>query len=455
MTRSPSADTDGPAAEEKTLEFGKHLAKGFWGLADKALPVLYGVGYVLLVIRVLPAEEFGAFVLIQELFLVISGLATGLALQPLLKFSAERSGDDRSIIGAAILLYTGFLLLSCLGLVALRGPLSALLNAPALRTLTIFIPAMVAASFFRNIALSLLQAQFLFSRVFWVDAVHFIGAPLLIVAFTRMQIFHSAFDLILINILSLSASSAAGLVMCRPLFSMTLRPHRDVFRKTWVYGTYSLGGVTSYLVYSKADTFLLSAFTGPVQVAVYNSAKVFVRVFEMATQVVQMFVLPAASKLSSAGDTRSLRTLTEKAMLFSTVGMLPVALLFIAFPGLLIAILYEGRYAEAAPLLQIFAVLTFVVPATAVGTNVLMGLGMAREGFILGLQMVSSSLVAYLLCVPWLGATGAALGYVAASALMAWLTVSKSNRAVPVTLRGVLGRGADIREFVVRRLSRY
>ena len=31
------------------MEFGKHIGTGLWGLADKALPVLYGLGFVVLV----------------------------------------------------------------------------------------------------------------------------------------------------------------------------------------------------------------------------------------------------------------------------------------------------------------------------------------------------------------------------------------------------------------------
>ena len=62
------------------MEFGKHIGKSLWGVADKALPVVYGFGYVILVIRVLPEEEFGNFVLLQEIFLILSGLATAVAL---------------------------------------------------------------------------------------------------------------------------------------------------------------------------------------------------------------------------------------------------------------------------------------------------------------------------------------------------------------------------------------
>jgi hypothetical protein len=85
------------------MEFGKHITKSLWGLADKALPVAYGIGYVYLVIRVLPEEEFGNFVLLQEIFLILSGLATALALQPMLKFASEDGEDSSSIIIVGVL----------------------------------------------------------------------------------------------------------------------------------------------------------------------------------------------------------------------------------------------------------------------------------------------------------------------------------------------------------------
>ena len=79
------------------MEFGRYLAKGIWGLADKALPVVYGLGYIYLVIRVLPEEEFGNWVLLQEVFLLISGLATAFALNPLLKYAAAPAHAANSL----------------------------------------------------------------------------------------------------------------------------------------------------------------------------------------------------------------------------------------------------------------------------------------------------------------------------------------------------------------------
>ncbi len=435
------------------MELGKHLSKGIWGLADKALPVIYGLGYVFLVIRVLPEEEFGNFVLLQEIFLIISGLATAFALQPLLKYAAEEGADIASAVSIAFWFNLAFVAMSAALVVALSAPAGMVLHSPSLSPLLVYVPAMLGASFIRNFTLTLLQARFRIREVFWVDAAHFIGAPFLVWVYSRMHLFDSAMDLIIINVISLGASSIVGLVLAWPLIRWRMRPAAEDRKKMWEYGTYSLGGIASYLVYSKADTFILAAFMGPLQVAVYNSAKVFTRVFDMITQVVQMFVLPAVSRLSSQGDHTRLKALVEKAILFSTVLMIPVLVLFVLGPELLVRVLYNGRYAGAIPILQIFALLSLVFPLLAVGSNTLMGLGHARVNFVLGLKMLAVSIAAYLLFIPLFADIGAAIGLVVASYVMAWMTTARLSREVPLSLHGVLHRGNDIMMFIRQRLS--
>lgn len=434
------------------MEFGKHLAKGIWGLADKALPVVYGIGYVWLVIRVLPEEEFGNFVLVQEVFLVISGFATAFALQPLLKFSSEENARTEGIVSASLVLNALFVACASLVVLGCSIPAGKILNSPSLTPLLLYVPAMLAASFFRNFTLTLLQAQFRVQEVFWMDAVHFVGAPFLVWVMSRLHMFDSALDLVTVNLVSLSASSLAGLWFARKLLHFSIRPPMSAVRQVWDYGKYSLGGVVSSLFATKADSFILSAFTGPVQVAVYNSAKVFVRVYEMAAQVVQMFILPAASRLSSQGGDASLRALTEKAILFLTIGLLPVTVLFLGLPQILVAFLYQGRYEGAVPILRIFSMLTFFLPLGAVGVNVLMGLGQARLTFVLGIQILVVSLIAFLVCIPPGGPLGAGLGYLIATVLTAGLTWRALRRHVPLTLSGILRRTNDIHGFLRSRL---
>jgi O-antigen/teichoic acid export membrane protein len=434
------------------VELGKHLGKGIWGLADKGLPVFYGVAFVVLVIRVLPEVEFGNFVLVQEIFLVISGLAQGFALQPLLKFAAEENPERSDIVSAGFMLNTVFTLLCALLIAVMREPLSSILNSPMLAPLLLYVPAMLIASLMRNFTLVLLQTRFMIKEIFWIDAVHFLGAPILVYSVSKM--FDTALDLIVINIISLSASSILGVVLSRSMLSIRLRVDSTDVRRLWDYGRYSLGGIVSYLFSTKSDSFILSAFTGPVQVAVYNSVKVFVRVYDMATQVVQMFVFPAVSRFSSKGDFKTLKVLIEKAILFSTVGMLPVFILFVGLASPLVYIVYQGRYEEAIPMLQLFAVLSLIVPVTAVATNTLLGLGQARVGFVISVLTFVASVFLYLVFIPLWEAIGATIGYVLSSIVLAWLATYHMNRFVPISLREVLIRRNDIRQFLKNRLGR-
>jgi O-antigen/teichoic acid export membrane protein len=434
------------------MEFGKYLGKGIWGLADKMLPVVYGLAYVLLVIRVLPEEEFGNFVLVQEFFLVITGLATALALQPLLKFVAEENAEIHSCISAAVIISVVFFVVCSILIVLLRASLGGILKSHALAPLLLYLPAMFAASFIRNLALILLQSRFMIKEVFWTDVPHFLGAPLLIWIYSRLHIFNSAYDLIMINIMSLSASSLAGLFLSRSMVKLRLIPAMNEVRKMWDYGKWTLGGTVSTFAVSKADTFLLAAFVGPIQVAVYGSVKVFVRVYEMLTQVIQMFVMPAASKLSSKGDFASLKVMVEKATMFSMVGILPVLLVFLFLPSFVITILYKGRYVDAIPVLQVFAFAALAVPPSAVAGNVLMGLGHTKTVFVIGLLMFLLSFVSYLIFIPRFAATGAAIGFVITSYASALIALWCVKRYVPFTLGEVLKRANDIKVFLLSRL---
>lgn len=446
------ARTPEPDTTLSTVEFSKHLGKSLWGLADKALPVAYGLGYVYLVIRVLPEEEFGNFVLLQEIFLILSGLATAFALQPLLKYMAEDTGNTGGILAVSVLFNLLFVAVTTAAIVLARAPLAELLNAPSFSPLLLQLPALMAASFIRNLTLVLLQSRFLISRVFWVDALHFLGAPLLVWIYSRLHLFDSAMDLVIINIISLSASSALGLVLTTSLLRGVRKPTSDEMRKVWDYGVYSVGGVVSYLVYTKADTFVLSAFTGPFHVAVYTSAKVFTRVFDMMSQIVQIFVFPAASRLWARGEIREVKAVVEKATNFLTLGMVPVLLLFIAFAPLLVTILYQGKYDEAIPLLQVFAVLAVILPVAEVARNTLMGLGHVQKAFYISVQALVVSLVCYFALIPFFGPMGAAVAFVLGGMTLAWLSWHALTREIPIRVSEVLARTNDAWRFVKRYL---
>ncbi len=436
------------------MEFGKHLGKGIWGLADKALQLLYGLVYVYLVVRALPIEEYGNWTLLQEIFLLLSGLITAFALNPLLKFGAEGQGNAAETVTIAIAMQTAFTLAAALLVYPSRFLLGDLMHSPEMARLLEYLPLMLVASFVRNLALILLQAGFRVRELFFTDAVHFLGAPFLTWVMSRMHLFNAAIDLVHINVVSLACSSFVGLLFTWRGMTLTRRVTLDAVKRMWSYGSFSLGGNVSSLVSTRADVFLLAAFTGPTQVAVYSAAKIFTKAYDMVTQVVQMFLLPAASQLSSRGERDSLKIVVEKSLLFSAVGMVPVMLGFIVLSEPLVDFFYPGKYPDAALPLSLFGLMALFVPASAIGSSVLMGIGEARQGFVIGLQTLAGSLLLYVILIPMAGLTGATVGYVLSAVMLATLSLRRMNDHVPVRTSEVLRRWGDINTFVRRSITK-
>jgi O-antigen/teichoic acid export membrane protein len=134
--------------------------------------------------------------------------------------------------------------------------------------------------------------------------------------------------------------------------------------------------------------------------------------------------------------------------------MIPVFLTLLLLAAPLVEIVYQGRYTEAIPMLQLFSLLSFAVPLTAVASSALLGLGQAKIGFVISIQSLLVSIGLYLVLIPRFDIMGATVGYVLSSFVLAWLNARHMNRFVPLTVRGVFARTHDIKHFVKARWGR-
>src|SRR5690242_17351408 len=96
------------------MQFGKHIGKRIWAFADRALPAIYGIGFIFLVVRVLPEKEFGAYGVVWATFTIVTALGYSLAFQPLVKFAAETDRDEPYIIASLIIGILYFCIVSLL-----------------------------------------------------------------------------------------------------------------------------------------------------------------------------------------------------------------------------------------------------------------------------------------------------------------------------------------------------
>lgn len=436
------------------MEFGKHIEKGFWAFSDKALPAIYGVSFIFLVVRVLPPREFGAFVIVQTIFNLVVALGTAFAFSPLTKFAAETDENAEYISASGILGLIFFSIVSLLIVVCkpIYVPLLDRDHDGVLGPLVFLLPVLFLTAFFRTMSVSYLQAKYQVQKIFWVDAVYLLGVLVLIVLSQQLFQFSSAYHLIILLIIAQSASSILALIFSRKELIVIVRPQQTVFKKVWDFGKYSLLANSSYNVFAQMDVFFISSCAGVSYVAIYNAAKIVTRIFDMLSQLLMMFLLPYSSKYYTQKRIDQLVIVAEKAICFSTLLLLPAFLIMIFFPGQLMHLLYRSKYDEGISVVRIFGLLALSVPWNAVASSYMAGMAKVKEALYFGLSLVVFSVLAFTILTPPFGIVGAGLTYVCSLVGMTIATTVFTQKSIPYRFKGVVSRIRDVKGFVESKI---
>jgi O-antigen/teichoic acid export membrane protein len=431
-----------------------HFSKAAWAFADKALPFGYSIGAILLIIRVLPKEEYGYYILIQGIAFMMVGLTYAFALIPMVKYSSE-SRDDGSLATMGFLLHAislGLLTLLCL---VFKHQLATVFHKQEISSLIIYVPLMALAGEFRFYTMELLRIKYRIAHIFWVDMAYFVSSLLFVVIFTVQGRFLTGADMCLVTVLALAVSSIISLILSRDLIPRKPKVTLESLKKIVGFGKFTLGTGLSNEVNDKADILLIGIFLNPVAVATYTVAKIIWRAFTIYVQVVELLVMPGVSRLHSENRTNDIGITYEKTMVFSYLLLIPcgIALIILAHP--IISIVYGARYITSVPILRILSTYAFIVAPVAIGTSLLTGMGLAQTVFRFRWTITLINLALCLVLIPILGLSGAAVAVVASMAVGAFLIHYQVKKQVPFGFGHAFGNLKGIPSVVMELWKQY
>ncbi len=431
------------------MQFGRHISKGFWALADKGMLAVYGVAFMLIVIRTLSPEQYGTLLLFQTVFLLISSLATSFAIQPMVKYVAE--GSDARANSSTTLVITALLVAVCTGVVLLLAyPIATVLDAAHSRELAglfQWLPVLFAANLYKMVISGLLQARLQVKHLFVIDGVYFVTSLMFILLAHLTGNLRSAEVIIYIMIVSSVLSSGAALFLARLIAVPSWRWHANEAGKIFDYGKYTLGGTIGNIVQTQFDTLLISTFSGVGGVAIYGAAKSFTRIFDMFTQSMQMLIVPASSILQARQDKAGMIALVEKSICFGILAILPVVAVFVLFPDILVWLIYGNKYPESIPVLRILGLTGLVIPWGVVIASVLLGTGRTAIGFFLSIASLVLSLAIYYTFGSIAGLTGIVWGVVCMYGILGVLGALILHHYVPFRMMSIIRRTRDAIRF--------
>jgi len=447
---SESITTQQPAGSRRGTKSPLWLA--VWAAADKGLAVLYGVASILITMRVLDKDEWGAWTIVSVIFMVISMLGDFFVLQPMVKIASESRTDPRPVITASLIIYTLFNILLGLIVVLLAGPLAALVKTPIVADSFRLMGWLVVTNIIRTLAIRVLQIDYRIIAIFIVDFVYFGGLVALMILGAAAGTLHTSVDMVNYNIIAFIASSVLATVFAFRLLVPTFDHFRPSARRLLHLGMHQGGTGILTVLQQQSDVLIVSAIRGGWAAGIYGAARTFYRFFDSLRDAAQLLLVPATSRAYAQEKIAAVEEITELSTAAMVALMFPLTLGLILLAPWIIPIVLP-KFPEAIDEFQWLMGNGFAIPFVIIPSVVLLGMGHTRDLFR-GTLIGTTVLIFGGAVLTWFfGAAGMAAGVLCGTTVTAVLLTRRMNRYVPFTFRTVLRRSRSFGPIVRQRLA--
>jgi len=394
------------------LNLARHLGLLSWAVAAKAPVFIYGLVVVLVMIPNLPQAEFGIYSLVFQFFIIISLLVKFTVLHPMIKYASPDADFSRFIRTG---MFLSALLYLTIGIaVWITAPISAGMLRISAQDIRL-VPLLMATIFMREIGFSIQQIRLRTNRIFFLEAVYYIGSALGLVVLYFSDNLTTSHAALTVNIIAAGSASILALKFgfdeARLWRMIRLKEIVDLLR----YGWKTLGiGLSAFLI-NGMDILVIGAVYTPIEVAIYTGAKKVYQMISALTQAASLIIMPYASRLANKMNKVELRVAYEKVLGYFCSASVLIIIVGWAAAGYLYPRLLHGEYTGSTPIFRLLLLgAPFEIIFTLAG-NFLYGTG--AVGIVASISLLGLGLwliLAFILLKIFaLGGLGAAYALVA------------------------------------------
>jgi len=336
----------------------------FLSLANNGLVAVLGFFSFILLVRILPTNDFGEWVLFITTLNFIDMLRFGITRTAIVRFlSGAQEEEGKQLVGSnyAINLTTTLLLVVAVWLIDFFAHDAVSESGFALFFTWFPLVALINLPF--NNALSVLQARMRFDLILLVRLIN-VGSFMIYLVLNYFWFHHGLLMItwlyILTNLLSSLVSSIFNWDGILYLFKAKAATNRIILN----FGKYTSGTLIGSNLLKSADTFIigLSPFLGTTGVALYSIPLKLTEIIEIPIRSFAMTAFPGMSKASIEGNKELV-----KHIFYRNAGgmfwlMVPLMLFSFIFAKEFVTILGGPEYTQTAGVFQIFCVYGLLLP---------------------------------------------------------------------------------------------
>lgn len=389
------------------------LKSGLLTISDRFSALIFALGSVFILLRLLPREDFGTWALYLGIISFVEVARHGLIANALIKFMAGYKIEDKDYaeISTASLVLNGILsILSAIVLLGIAYPVSVGFKAPTLMYMLMLysIGTIVFAPLLHFNAIQ--QANFNFKGTFWSNFVKQGTFFFFVCGVFFLNFSANLIVLVIVRILCGGLAAIVSWYFAKPYIRFSKTISREWIKKLFDFGKYVFGTNLSTMLYKNIDKFMIGGMLGRASVALYEVAIKITNLAEVPTFSIASIVFPKSAQKMNEEGRPAIKRLYEKSVGIIYAVLFPFILGVILFPELIITIVAGEEYLDAVSLLRWTMLYGLFIPFAVQFGTALDSMGKPKVNFYLTFIGMGINVISNYLFITNFGVIGAAYG---------------------------------------------
>lgn len=307
------------------MEIRNHIAKLSWSMLDKALFLIYGFVF-LLIINFASVSDYGIYAIIIAIHNWIFTISDSLTLQSIIQFGMVPEYRLK-VNTISIIFHSSFTLFSSLLIVFLSSFFTFFLNEPKLVEALYYLPLISLSFILRTFSQKIMYRDQLMSNLFFSNLSFFCSISIFYLFVIYLSDSLSLYTLIFGYIFGGLVSSLISMILIKKRLMFGIQGLIKV-KKILKFNIQMTIVSLLFSAPRQLDIVLLKVFFSLEYIGLYSAAKTIFRVFEEIMNAISALVYPSAVKHTNQNNQLELQSILTKSV---TYGFIVFSSLFIVF----------------------------------------------------------------------------------------------------------------------------
>lgn len=387
------------------------MKSGIYTMLNRITDFLAGFGTFLILVRILPKEDLGVWVLYVTVGNLLDFTRYAFVQNAFVKYSVTASGDVyKGILKASFFLNAVTTIVSMILLFSFGGLLSNIWNADNLKYLLYLYAVLMLIYMPFTQAIVVMQSKFNFKNIFYSQFLNnggfFVSVLIIYIFSIKINLYHLAGLQILFALLA----ALLAYVLVKEHFVLTAKIDREWVKKLFKFSKFVFGTTITSTVANSMDKFLIGGILNTSEVATFNTSTRVLNLIDVPLFSISSIVFPKSAERIEKDGKQAVKYLYERSIGLMLAMAVPFVALCFVFAEQIILIIAGRGYLDAVPLLRIVIFLSLLKPFDRQSGSILDAIGKPNLNFYTVLINFVITISILYFALKFYGVYGAAVG---------------------------------------------